>query len=76
MKEPEWANLGYGVNSYEGECNYCGTVSRLEFGENEKALLTIKCQDELGRKQEELAEFVFHFVLIKLRRECTCDIQR
>jgi len=76
MKEPDWCNMGYGVNCYEAKCKYCEETARLAFGDNEKELLTIKCQDELGRKQMELCEFVFHFVLIKLRRECNCDINR
>ena len=77
MKGPDWCKMEYGEDCFKAVCKDCGEIARLQFGEDEQKLLTFAYKDEVGRyKQVELAEFILHFVLIKLRRECNCDKQR
>jgi len=73
MNEPDWCNMGYSANGYEAQCNSCETVARLDFGDEEKKLLTIISQDGIGNKQDELFQIVSFFTLEKLRRNCSCE---
>lgn len=72
MNEPEWARFGYTRNGYSGECECCGVVAELQFGEDEKSLLTFK-QKDADFDQDELLAFVQFFTLLKLERVCDCE---
>lgn len=72
MNEPDWATMGYTAHGYSAECDCCGEVVELEFGEGEKGLLSFKHKDD-DFDQDELYAFVFFWTLLKLERECDCS---
>lgn len=74
MREPDWANMGYHADGYGAECEGCGEVAVLVFGEDEKRLLSPKEKDA-DFSQEELYAFVFFWTLLKLERKCICQAQ-
>jgi len=71
MREPDWCNMGYHSNGYGAECNQCGTVVELTFGDGEKDLLTVKHRDDVA--QEQLFQIMQCWTLLKLERECSCQ---
>lgn len=75
MREPDWCTMGYHSSGYGAECNQCGTVVELTFGDGEEGLLTFKEKDA-PFDQEELFQFVQCWTLLKLERECDCDARR